>query len=101
MAADKVHGKEPLAERNLRVLEDCPDRNGKVLLASGAVETSVSTNGTMVFATERAYNIAFLPTRVEESLTAFLLAVKVGGQFKYVVKSVEVNHNSQIFSNLY
>ena len=101
VAADKVHGKEPLAERNLRVLKDCPNGNGKVLLASGAVETSVSTGGAMMFATERAYDVAFLPSIVEEDLTAFLLAVEVGSEFEDIVEVVEVNHNSQVFSNLY
>ena len=96
MAADKVHGKEPLAKRDFGVLKDCPDHNGKVLFAPNAVETSVSTCGTMVFATERAYDVAFRPTRVEENLSAFLLAVEVGGKFEDIIEMVEVNHKSQV-----
>ena len=50
----------------------------------------------MVFATERAHDVAFRPTRVEEGLATFLHAVKVCSKVEDIVEVVEVNHKSQV-----
>ena len=95
MATDEVHGDEPLAEGNLRVLEDGSDGDGEVRLAMVAVEPSVGTAHTVMMSAEGADNILLVPTGLEDSLAALVLGVEVRSEFVYAIELAEVNHKSQ------
>ena len=62
MAADKVHGHEPLDKRQLGILEDSAHETGEVLETVVATETSVTTLGAMVCATIGANHVTVSPT---------------------------------------
>ena len=96
VAANEVHGKEPLTKRDFRVFKDSPDSDGKIGLAVVAMKPAIRASCAMVLTTERAYDVAFRPTRVEENLAAFLLTVEVCSKFEDIVEMVEVNHKSPV-----
>lgn len=95
MARNKVHCKEPLDERNLGILEDSTNGNGKVRLAVAAMESSVSTAYAVMLPAEGADNVILAPTGFEDSLAALVLGVEVRSEFVDAIEMTEVNHKSQ------
>lgn len=95
VATDEVHSEEPLAKRNLRVFKDGSHGDGEVRLAVTAMESSVSTAHAMVVSAMGANHIVLVSTGLKNSLTALFLGGEVGGEFKYGVEAVEVNHKSK------
>ena len=94
VAADKVHGHEPLDKGQFGVLEDSTDKAREVLEAVVATETSVTTLGAMVVSAIGANHVTVRPTRFDDGLLAFLLAVEVGCETDNVVELCEVNHSN-------
>ena len=92
VAGNEVHGDEPLAKGNLRVLEDGSDGDGEVRLAMVAVESSVGTAHTVMMSAEGADNILLVPTGLEDCPAAFVLGVEVLGEFEYGIEARKVNH---------
>lgn len=92
VAGNKVHGDEPLAKGNLRVLEDGSDGDGEVRLAMVAVESSVGAARTVMMSAEGADNILLVPTGLEDCPAAFVLGVEVLGEFEYGIEVRKVNH---------
>jgi hypothetical protein len=62
VAADKIHGNEPLDEWQLCVLEYCTNKARKVLVALSTVVTSVLGHLAVMLATIGANNVLFIPT---------------------------------------
>ena len=96
VAGDEIHRNEPLAEGNLRVLEDSPDKNGEIRLAVGAMEPPVGAGNAMVLAAERANHIILLPTGLKYSLTASFFGIEVRGKFINAIEMTKVYHKSQV-----
>ena len=100
MGADEIHRNEPLAKADFSVLEDSAYQYREVLSALWATERTILADVAMVPATERADDIVFIPTGIEDSLPAFGLAVEVVREGEYGVESGEVNHKTCIFGVL-
>jgi uncharacterized protein (UPF0264 family) len=96
VAADKVHGDEPLAEGYLRILKDSTDGDGEILAAVRATKRTILAVMAMMLTAERADHIVLIPTGLKDGLTAFDFRIKVGCQFKDGVETSEVNHKSQV-----
>jgi hypothetical protein len=91
MAADKVHGNEPLNQRQFGVLEDSTHETRKVLEAVVATEATIATLAAMVCAAVGANHVAVAPTRIDDCLLAFLLGIEIGGERNDVVESAKVH----------
>ena len=87
VAGNEVHRNEPLAEGNLRVLEDGSDGDGEIRLAMVAVEPTVSTAYAVMMSAEWADNILLVPTGLEDSPAALVLGVEVLGEFEYGIEA--------------
>ena len=94
MGADKIHRNEPFTKTDFGVLEDSPYQDGEVLSTFGTTEQSVLADITVVSSAIRTDNIVFLPTRIEDCLPAFGLAIEVVGEGEYGVESSKVYHKN-------
>jgi hypothetical protein len=91
MAADKVHGNEPLLQREFCILENRTRSAREVMLALIAAVTSVRTSYTVVFATVRAYNV-IAPTNLGKRLLADVFVVEVVNHCDNRVEFAEIYH---------
>ena len=94
VAADKVHGHEPLDEGHLCPLEYSPDKAGEVVQARLAAEAPVLPDLTLVRSAVGADYVAVRPTALDNGLAARFLRVEVRGKGDDVVEFAEVYHSS-------
>ena len=96
MGRDKIHGDEPLAKGNLRILEDSTHKDGEIGLAVIAMEPTIGAAHAMMMTAEGANHTLLVPTRFEDGLAALFLGGEVVCQFEDGVESAEVNHKAQV-----
>lgn len=93
VGGNEVHGNEPLAQGNLRVLEDSADGDGEVPLAVVAAVAAVLALRAVMPAAVGADHVVLCPTGVAYRSAAALLGAEVVGECENGVEVLEVNHS--------
>lgn len=92
MAANQVHGNEPLEKFHLRILEYRAHKTGEVPSALPATESSVLSLTAVVSAAVWAYDVSVQPSAVYDGVSALFLRIEVHCQGNEVVELAEIYH---------
>jgi hypothetical protein len=99
VAANQVHGNEPLEKFRLRVLENRTHKTGEVLSALSATESPVLSLTAVVSAAVWAYDVSVRPSAVYDGVSALFLRIEVHCQGNEVVELAEIYHKLAFFLN--
>jgi len=94
VAADEIHRQEPLAQRQLGVLEDGARDAGEVVATDLATEAAIRATGAMVLAAVWANNIV-APTCFSQCLLTSLFVNEVVGYCDEGVELCEIYHGKR------